>query len=72
MGKLKYLWAALVVAAMVAYQKNADHTVEPETMPDDVCWGTDSGQAKNGKHVRPFQINISTEVSRETPYYYLV
>ncbi|XP_026815313.1 juvenile hormone epoxide hydrolase 1-like [Rhopalosiphum maidis] len=66
MGKFKYLLAALVAFALVVYQKNAiDIIVEPETMPEDVCWGAKSDQTKdrsNAKEVRPFLINITTEV----------
>jgi len=66
MGKFKYLLATLVAFALVVYQKNViDSTVEPETMPDDVCWGAKSDQTKdrsNAKEVRPFLINITTEV----------
>lgn len=65
MGKFKYLLAALIAFALAVYQKSAIDIVEPETMPADVYWGTDSGQAKdrsNDKEVRPFLINITTEV----------
>ncbi|XP_022164423.1 juvenile hormone epoxide hydrolase 1 [Myzus persicae] len=65
MGKFKYLLAALVALALVVYQKTAIDIVEPETMPLDVCWGSDSGRVKDrtkAKEIRPFVINITTEV----------
>lgn len=74
MGKFKYLLAALVAFALVIYQKNVvDIVVEPETMPEDVCWGTVSGKTKNrenAKEVRPFLINITTEVREITTFQY--
>jgi hypothetical protein len=74
MGKFKYLLAALVAFALVVYQKNAiDIIVEPETMPDDVCWGAKFDQTKdrsNAKEVRPFLINITTEVCEIVTFQY--
>lgn len=65
MGKFKYLMAALVALVLVVYQKISIDIVEPETMPMDVCWGSDSGPAKDrskAKEIRPFVINVTTEV----------
>lgn len=74
MGKFKYLLAALVAFALVIYQKNViDTIVEPETMPEDVCWGAVSGKTKNrenAKEVRPFLINITTEVREIATFQY--
>ncbi|XP_025208982.1 juvenile hormone epoxide hydrolase 1-like [Melanaphis sacchari] len=72
MKKFKYLLAALIAFALVIYQKNAiDNIVVPETMSDNVCWGANSGQTKdcdNTKEVRPFLINITTEVIVDLKY----
>ncbi|CAI6345807.1 unnamed protein product [Macrosiphum euphorbiae] len=65
MGNFKYLLAALVAFGLVVYQKTSIDIVKPETMPMDVCWGSDSGRTKdrsNAKEVRPFVINVTSEV----------
>lgn len=57
--------AILVAFVMVVYQKIAIEIVEPETMPVDVCWGSNSGRTKdrsNAKEIRPFVINVTSEV----------
>lgn len=64
MGKLfKTFFAATVsIAAVVVYRESGPPT-EPEIMDDDAWWGPSERSADRGSTVvRPFRIDISTEV----------
>lgn len=53
--------AAIAIVSVVYYQYTSED-VEPEAMSEDVWWGPESDR-NVPEDVRPFQINITGEVS---------
>lgn len=65
MSKFGALVVAVIAIVLVVCYRNASDDVEPEVMAEDVWWGPESDReaAAKDRDVRPFQINITGEVS---------
>jgi len=62
--------SAIITALLVYRYKSAVDEIQPETMDDDIWWGS-ANTVMNGDDsaIRPFRINVSAEVSTYTEHY---